>query len=78
MTAEREPAPRRVATYPGDQRHLLDQGWAAIVGPDNRGIAWLPTHVEYHAAAGKSRVVFRPVSEHEIRNVLNNSEEKKQ
>lgn len=74
--SEREPLPRRVATYPGDQRHLLEQGWAALVGPDSRGMAWLPTHVEYHPAAGSSRVVFRPVSEREIREALNNDEEK--
>lgn len=61
---EREPAPRRQATYPGDHRHLLGDGqW---LGPDRRGILWRPCHADYNLAKNQTVVIFAPVAPHEV------------
>ena len=73
---EREPIPRRTATYPGDQRHVLNQGYAGLVGPDQRGILWLPCHAEYRADSDTTHVRYRPVAEHELRQAITEQENK--
>jgi hypothetical protein len=72
--SEREPAPRRIGNYKGDHRHVLDQGYAALMGPDMRGIAWLPCHVDYDADIDRSRVIYRPVAEYELKKAMQSHE----
>ena len=68
---EREPAIRRSANYRGDRRYILEEeGYSQLVGPDKRGIVWLPCHVEYDEESDSSHVIFRPVSEHEIKEAI--------
>lgn len=76
--AQRDPVPRRAATYRGDQRHLLDAGYEALVGPDRRGIAWLPCHVDYNPTAGTSRVIYRPVADYELKKIVETKHEERQ
>ena len=73
---EREPLPRRAATYPGDQRHVLDQGYASLVGPDKRGILWIPCHAEYREDSDTTHVRYRPVAEYELLQALTEQESK--
>lgn len=63
---EREPAPRRQATYKGDQQHMVTGGRQHWLGPDRRGILWRPTHAEYDAQTVSTRVVFAPVAPYEV------------
>lgn len=70
MTAERDPIPRRAATYQGDQRDVLDNGYASLVGPDTRGIVWLPCHVDYDPGTNRSRIIYRPIADHELETVM--------
>lgn len=62
--AEAEPAPRRRAHYPGDQRSIM--GEMQWLGPDRRGFLWRPCHAEYDAGTDQTLVIFAPVSDWEI------------
>lgn len=67
MVAEREPAPRRRAHYPGDKRAVMDElQW---LGPDRRGIMWRPCHVNYDTETDRSEVIFAPVAPHDVAKV---------
>lgn len=61
---EREPAPRKRAHYPGDQRHVMNQ--LAWLGPDTRGIMWRPCHADYNPETGRTEIIFAPVASHEV------------
>ena len=66
---EREPAPRRQITYPGNREHMQanpDQHW---LGPDRRGILWKPVYASYDPDTGKTLVRFRPIADHEVNRV---------
>lgn len=69
IVEEREPAPRRKATYRGDKRHVMEGGQESWVGPDRRGILWRPCHTDYDAEKDSTVVIFAPISPHEIKQV---------
>jgi hypothetical protein len=66
VVVEREPAPRRRATYHGDQRNIVDGDEQQWLGPDRRGIMWRPCHADYNDQADRTVVIFAPVSPTEI------------
>lgn len=67
--AQREPAPRRRANYPGDKRHLMEAGQLQWLGPDRRGIMWRPCHVNFDTESDRSEVIFAPVAPHDVARV---------
>lgn len=64
--AEREPAPSRIITYPGDRRSLMTDEPRQMMGPDRRGFMWRPTHVDYDQESDTSKVVMRPIPMHAL------------